>query len=392
VAFHEQVDGPRPAVVAQCSALRGRKNFVVNADRAGDAIVLAATGEGESLFVVDTPADRAGRVAAPYRTLGLRGCRIGDLDFDGCRVDQDNLLGEWGYGGEIAAAALEARSSLTAAVGLGSVDAALFDVVRFAAGRRIYGGHVIDLPHARETMAGAFADLMTCELLVRSSTRTWRRSPTIWLLVSRMLEDAVARISVVLGARFYLRSGDHAIFGKHYRDVLALSMIRSTEATLLHEVVAQLRESTLPELRVGDVEFDVDLRVLDDARSTVVTGLPDMAEVADLSPEACRLAELYAVVLAACEVAEHRRMQGDAAWSALAMHRLAERVRGTRTASPRVVVDAAFDDLIHRAQSGLGFDLAARPVLRTLERRVGNRNGDSGTARTAAESAPTNNR
>ncbi|AEW98667.1 acyl carrier protein [Streptantibioticus cattleyicolor] len=79
--------------------------------------------------------------------------------------------------------------------------AALREAVRFAAARRLYGTVILELPHVRATLAGAFADLLAADAAPDPAT------------AYRLRTGALRELAVVMGARGYLRGGTHAAFG-----------------------------------------------------------------------------------------------------------------------------------------------------------------------------------
>jgi alkylation response protein AidB-like acyl-CoA dehydrogenase len=246
VAYHELAHGNdvtanemRAARRHMSLVLDGRKEVINNADRADHAVVFARTdertgGRSHSLLLVDLtelPADRWRRLPR-YRTMGLRGCHLAGLEFNGCPAPEGTLVGDVGAGADIALRSFQVSRCVTAGLGVGVLDAALFTVLRFARSRRLYGRTVAEIPHARSTMAGAFTDLLVADALSTVAARSIHLLPAngavyaaaTKYLVPLLLEQAMDELAVVLGARFYLREGDSAIFGKHFRDLPALSI------------------------------------------------------------------------------------------------------------------------------------------------------------------------
>jgi hypothetical protein len=231
-------------------------------------------------------------------------------------------------------------------------------------------------------------------------------------LVPMMLEDAMNSLSVILGARFYLREGEHAIFGKHARDLPPLSIGHaggvSCQLTILPQLPSVLKPSTSdvpaavfdPGAELDDLDLD-QLRLrspagdpllaslkpgLETLRSEVsgpvldlLTGQVDalFADIAAMplrelglqaAPSALRLTERYALLLAtaACVgVQRHRNIHGTA-WIELALARLAGRLTPLRATPDVGHEDALFTELMARADGGRGFCLDEDPVSRAL--------------------------
>jgi len=110
---------------------------------------------------------------------------------------------------------------------LGIVDTGLRTSVRYALGRRLYGRSVADLPLTRAVLTDVFVDLLICDCVTTVVARALHVLPregsvaaaAAKFLVPRLLIDAMNRLASVLGASFYLRRGEHAIFQKLLRDL-----------------------------------------------------------------------------------------------------------------------------------------------------------------------------
>ncbi|MGI3203474.1 acyl-CoA dehydrogenase family protein [Streptomyces sp. GLT-R25] len=269
VAYHELAHGndflrneftARPA--AGGYLLEGVKQVINNADRAGAWVLFARTGDGpgsrsHSVLLAgpdDVPADRVQRLAR-YRTSGVRGCRLTGLAFHGCPLPASALVGAEGRGGEVALRSFQVTRSALPGMAIGTVDTCLRSVLRFALDRRLYRRRVFELPHAAAVLTAAFADLLLCDSLSLAATRTVQLRPeqasvtaaAVKYLVPRLLSRTVRDLSVVLGARFYLREGEHAVFGKHLRDLPVLSLGHAGPTACLATLIPQLRRlATVP--------------------------------------------------------------------------------------------------------------------------------------------------
>lgn len=137
--------------------LDGTKTWISNAGLADRYVVFARTGEGEgakgiSAFVVDagTPGLRVSEripVIAPHP--------LGTLEFEGCRVGADRLLGEPGQGFKIAMATLDVFRSTVGAAALGFARRALDEAVA-----RVHRRRIADRPLAGYQMTqAAVADM-----------------------------------------------------------------------------------------------------------------------------------------------------------------------------------------------------------------------------------------
>ncbi|WP_405565853.1 acyl-CoA dehydrogenase [Streptomyces phaeochromogenes] len=278
VAYHELAHGndflrnefaARPA--AGGYLLEGVKQVINNADRAGAWVLFARTGDGpgsrsHSVLLAgpdDVPADRVQRMAR-YRTAGVRGCRLTGLAFHGCPLPASALVGAEGRGGEVALRSFQVTRSALPGMAIGTVDTCLRSVLRFALDRRLYRRRVFELPHVAGVLASAFADLLLCDSLSLAAARTVQLRPeqasvtaaAVKYLVPRLLSRTVRDLSVVLGARFYLREGEHAVFGKHLRDLPVLSLGHAGPTACLATLIPQLRRlATAPQLEPLEALF-----------------------------------------------------------------------------------------------------------------------------------------
>ena len=411
--------------------ISGRKEVINNAADARHAVVFARTDakpgpRSHSLLLVDTSAVAPGLTRLPrFRTAGMRGCHLSGFDFAGHRVPVDSLIGAPGSAVETALRSFQVTRCVTAGLGIGGVDAVLAAVLAFAQQRRLYGGTVADIPHARAMIADAFADLMVADAFTTAAARLLHTAPahcskyaaSVKYLVPILLEDAARSLAVVLGARSFLRSGEYAIVGKHLRDLPVLGIGHAGGTACLLTVLPQLislgrlGEGTdtvpagtfdtapLPELdysalcllgrghdplvgtlaaQLADLSHAVepatraladqlrgDLRaLLDDARSLPANGCG-----VDAAPAAFRLAERYALLAAAAcciGVWQAGRLPAtapDSTWLRALLGRIAVRL-GHPTPIDPGRDEALLSELTSRTAAGLDFCIDADPVYR----------------------------
>lgn len=419
VAYHE-LDHGNDLTSNECTAtpwgsgylLHGGKQVINNIGRAHCAVVFARTDEGagpraHSLFLVpldDPMIDRETR----YRTSGLRGCLLGGVEFDGVELTNSDLIGRRGGAVEVALRSFQVSRCVAASAALGPVDESLFLVLKFALERRLYGRRLADLPHARAVLADAYTDLLIADAMVRQAATALHVVPAsagalcaaTKYLVPRILEDVMRSLSTLLGARFYLRRGPYAMFGKHYRDIPAVAIGHAGGVSCQLAILPQLKRLTRLDNAgsTDSMERVNPLPPLDFDRLAVIGRAPDPALVrlrATLDPagavdrpiaralsDLClaaqrldpayagvaapqsvlRLAENYALLTAAAAVAAVA--DRDAPWSRRAWQRLAGRL--TKERPPALRDDAIITELVEHAENGRGFDLSARQVARRL--------------------------
>ncbi len=240
--------------------LSGQKWLINNATRSGLLTVLARTDprggfRGCSFILVDKQqlAEGTFRHLPKIRTLGIRGADISGIAFDGARVPASAIVGTAGTGLEVALKLLQITRTNVPGLSLGAADTALRIVLDFARERRLYGTTVAELPHARTTLAGAFADMLAADCLSIASARALQAMPEQMSLLSAitkfqvpsMIEACLRDLAVILGARYYLRQ-EHALgmFQKVLRDNALVSLFDGSTVVNLHAFGLQLRGLT----------------------------------------------------------------------------------------------------------------------------------------------------
>jgi len=231
--------------------LDGEKWLVGNARRAGFYVVLAQSDPSFGLFMVEPDRVRAGtlRRLDPVRTLGLRAHDLSGFALEDCVVGEDAPVGRVGRGLEMVASTLQFTRTLVSGMCLGGADTALRIAVGWARSRRLYGAPIFELPPVRRLLAGAFADLLTCECVATAAARGLNVAPhrmSLWSAVAKYvvpsLSEQIIRDSAeVLSARNYLREGVAAgAFQKLARDVAITTVFEGTQLVVLETIRAQL--------------------------------------------------------------------------------------------------------------------------------------------------------
>ena len=149
---------------------------------------------------------------------------------------------------------------MCAGLSLGAGDTALRLAVDFALTRRLYGGSVFDIPHARSTLSNAFIDLLICDCVAISAARALQACPgqaSVWSAVAKYLvpatvEKVMRDLSVVLGARFFLRDGHPwNMFQKMVRDSSIVSVFEGSTMVQLQALGLQLEQLTTEPATTG---------------------------------------------------------------------------------------------------------------------------------------------
>lgn len=403
--------------------LRGGKQLVNNISRAEAAVVFARTGDApgsrsHSHLLVDLDRLPAGTVRRDdrYPTSGVRGCLLGGIEFDDCPVPADSVLGTPGDAMETVLRAFQVTRSVLPGMVVGIGDTQLRSVLGFGLGRRLYGRPVADLPYARATLVGAFADLLASDALATVGARSLHllpgetsvQSAAVKYLVPKLLQDSSYRLAVLLGARSYLRTGPHAVFQKAARDLPVVSLAHAGSAVCQATIVPQLPRlaargwfrpgaeapaaglfrpgDPLPPLDLGKLELNsrgqdtlsraVTDTTYDDPRVDALarlfagelrgiarraTELPARDRTVLASRRGFLLADRYAHVLAAAAclgVWQHGTGPlRDPAWVLCALHRLADRLGLKPGPLPRDAAEGLFTELLDRHEQHRTFDL-----------------------------------
>ncbi|XKK61444.1 acyl-CoA dehydrogenase [Streptomyces sp. ARC32] len=210
----------------------GRKEVVINADRADVFVSYVRTAHGDgpdshSVFLLDTgrlPA-RAVRRLPRARTHGMRGAHYAGLELTHCPVPADALVGRQGEGVSLALRTFQVSRALVSGGALvGGMDSALRYAVRAAGESR--RGLVLHGRRGR-VLAGVFADLLACDSLAVAGLRLLDLAPEHALVpsaavkyaVSALLHEDLDELAAVLGARGYDRGPTYGGFQKLVRDL-----------------------------------------------------------------------------------------------------------------------------------------------------------------------------
>ncbi|WP_284163300.1 acyl-CoA dehydrogenase family protein [Frigidibacter sp. SD6-1] len=157
--------------------LNGTKHFISHADIAGFAIVFMATGEEETprgvkkkitAFFVDK-GTKGFTVRDGYRNVSHRGYTNAVLEFDDCRLNKRQILGEVHRGFEVANSWLGATRLQVASTCLGRAERALGHAISYAAEREQFGQKIGKFQGISFKLADMAMELKAAELLTREA-------------------------------------------------------------------------------------------------------------------------------------------------------------------------------------------------------------------------------
>lgn len=184
------------------------------------------------------------------KTLGIRSCDISGIVFNKAKIGVDALIGKEGDGLELTLKGFQITRSLCAGLSLGAVDTALRTTLRLALERNLYGATVVDIPHARTTLASTFIDILMCECIAIASARGLHvatKQFSIWSAVVKNYvpiksEKIFQNLAVILGSRYYFRDNhDSGVFQKMQRDNAIISLFDGSTLINLSALSLQLR-------------------------------------------------------------------------------------------------------------------------------------------------------
>ena len=236
--------------------LSGEKWLVNNATRSAALTVFARTEpsggpRGFSLLLVE----KKKLDAASYthldrvKTHGIRGTDISGIRFTECLLPETALIGMPGGGLEIILKALQITRTIIPALSLGAGDSALRTTLAFAVSRQLYGNSVFDIPHAQGVLVDAFLDQLTSECTALAAVRSLQVMPEQASVLSAVakyfvpdtVEKLIGSLSVVLGARSYLRdSPGWGVFQKIVRDNSIAGLFDGSTIVNLNAIGLQL--------------------------------------------------------------------------------------------------------------------------------------------------------
>ncbi|MFE7840152.1 acyl-CoA dehydrogenase [Streptomyces sp. NPDC057474] len=232
--------------------LGGRKDVVINADRADAFVMYARTAasagpRSHSVLLLDPERLPPGGVRRLPRvpTPGMRGSRFAGLEFTG-RVPADTLVGDIGDGVSLALRTFMVNRCLIPATLVAGVDS----VLRFAV-RAALTGRPAGWPPRRyhSVLAGVFADLLACDSMAVTGLRALSLLPdsahlpaaAVKMTTPDLLREDLEELSTVLGARGYDRGPRYGGFQKLLRDLPVAGLGHAGTAACQAVIVPQLR-------------------------------------------------------------------------------------------------------------------------------------------------------
>ncbi|MET9427801.1 MULTISPECIES: acyl-CoA dehydrogenase family protein [unclassified Streptomyces] len=264
--------------------LSGEKWLIGNATWCDTVVVFARTGERPgpaafSIFLLDKHKAPAGTVEElPRERLhGLRAMDISGVRLTDAFVPDSARIGSEGRGLEIALKATQTARAQISSIPMSAVDTGLRLTLDFTEGRILFGKPVSDIPYSRRQLTEVFADLLVADALTLGAVRGLQAAPeqasvsssVTKYFIPTLLERTMSQLSMVLGARFFLRSHPHyGMFQKLLRDLLVANFADGNTVVNLRNLGHQL-----PALLATSTSADDTVRQAAAERAAVLYGM-----------------------------------------------------------------------------------------------------------------------
>ncbi|MGV4988792.1 acyl-CoA dehydrogenase family protein [Streptomyces sp. NRAIS4] len=233
--------------------LDGRKDVIINADRADLQVVYARTDSARgprshSVFLLDPASAPPGRVRHLPRVElpGMRGALFSGLEFTDTPVPADALVGSAGDGVGLALQVFQVNRSLICGLVTAAAGTVLHSAVRAATDGRT--GPLARRWH--KPLAGVFADLLAGDAMATVVLRALSLLPAqahlfaaaVKYVVPDLLREDLQELATVLGARGYDHaSPEYGALDKLVRDLPVAGLGHAGSASCQAVLVPQLR-------------------------------------------------------------------------------------------------------------------------------------------------------
>jgi len=216
--------------------INGRKRFISNAGVADFYTVFARTGTGAngraslSAFIVGA---KMPGLKVVERTAMIAAHPIGELEFEGCRVPADNMVGAEGDGFLLAMRTMDTFRASVGAAACGMARRALDEAVRHSVTRKQFGRFLAEHQLVQEKLADMVTELDAARLLVyraahlkdTGSGRVTREASEAKLYATEAACRIIDQAVQIHGGAGLLRG---SVVERLYRDVRALRIYEGT--------------------------------------------------------------------------------------------------------------------------------------------------------------------
>ncbi|MGH2875986.1 MAG: acyl-CoA dehydrogenase family protein [Solirubrobacteraceae bacterium] len=182
----------------------GAKQFITNAgtEISGVVCITARTGTDEISNLIVPNGTPGYEQAQPYRKMGWNASDTRPLTFTGCRVPEDNLLGERGRGFHQFLHVLDIGRIGVAAMGVGLAQGALDQALAYAGQRHAFGRPIAKFQSIQAKLADLATEIAAARLLTYNAA--WLKD------VGRPFSLVAAQAKLKTG-RLAVRAADEAV-------------------------------------------------------------------------------------------------------------------------------------------------------------------------------------
>ena len=230
--------------------VNGAKQFITNSgtDISGCVTITAVTGRengNKEISNIIVPNGTPGyEVGEPYRKMGWNASDTRPLNFDDCRVPEDNLLGPRGDGFKQFLAILDGGRIGVAAMGVGLAQGALDEAISYSKERRAFGQPIGKFQAIQAKIADLSAQIEAARLLVYRAAILKERSEPFTLtaaqaklITGRLAVRATEEAVQIHGGYGYIEEYPVCRF---YRDAKILTIGEGTDEVQQMVIARQL--------------------------------------------------------------------------------------------------------------------------------------------------------
>jgi acyl-CoA dehydrogenase/citronellyl-CoA dehydrogenase len=226
--------------------LDGTKMFITNAGIADVFVIAARTGpdghRGITTFIVEagSPGLSFGK---PLRKMGWHASDTREVILDGCRVNEDAVLGQLNRGFHQIMAAFQLERLNLAGMGIGHAAESLALATAYARDREVFGAPLISLQTMRHRLAALSVELEAAQLLTyRAAARLDAGHPRAAESVAKAKYFAAIAANRIVDECVQVFGGsgflDETPVARHYRDARVLRIGGGTDEIQL-EILAK---------------------------------------------------------------------------------------------------------------------------------------------------------
>jgi len=266
VAYHEEDHGNDllhaevfGEVTSDAIKLTGKKLVINNAAISGGLTVFCRTSQkagARAFSLIYVNKENCNNSTLNYHekisTLGVRGCKISGVEFNQTSAPLNSIISKLGNGLEVTLKAFQITRATLPGMSIGIVDTALRKTFEFANSRVLYGSKILSFTHVYETLVDAYIDISISDCVSLMSARSLHViteqmsviSALTKFYIPKKLQNTLNDLSVILGARQYVREGhenEYAIFQKLMRDYPVISLAHANDVVCASTIIAQLK-------------------------------------------------------------------------------------------------------------------------------------------------------